>query len=375
MKILQVSYAPYGFVSEFDLYEEIARAFPPPQHQFTYCTLTGEPDPDIEQRSGCKLIALRLSSKQVRTTRLRTLRTIIRLLRDGQYDLIITHRFKPWLLFSMASCFMPKRPPILAVFHAYHQFRRRRRQWLARILSGRDSVFVAVSSAIREDLVRHGIPAPGIEVIPNAIDIDGIRKRQLSRELARQALGLKNDAIVIGTIGRLRPVKGHTHLLDAFARVAGLSPRFCLAIIGGGELEKDLHLKAEALGLSGRVIISGALPNAYRYLPAFDIFTMTSLSEGLPMAVLEAMATHLPVIGTRVGGIPEALGDTALLVPAADPDALAGALRTALGWDGSQRRDYVSSQSRRLERHFTIDVYRENYLQLAKKIVGKRNAR
>lgn len=375
MKILQVSYAPYGFVSEFDLYEEIARAFPPPDHQFTYCTLTGEPDPDIERRSGCQLVALRLNAKQVRATRLRTLRMIIGLLRDGQYDLIITHRFKPWLLFSLASRFIPKETPILAVFHAYHQFRRRRRQWLARSLQGRDCVYVAVSNAIREDLVRHGIPEPRIEVIPNAIDIDGIRQRQLSRELARQALGLKDDAIVIGTIGRLRPVKGHTYLLDAFYRVAGLSPRLCLVIIGGGELEKDLQRKSEALGLSGRVIISGELPNAYRYLPAVDIFTMTSLSEGLPMAVLEAMATHLPVIGTRVGGIPEALGDTALLVPEADPDALADALRTALNWEETQRRDYVNSQSRRLDRHFTIDAYRENYLQLAKKIVGKRSAR
>jgi len=149
---------------------------------------------------------------------------------------------------------------------------------------------------------------------------------------ARALTGFGSDCIVIGTVGRIQDVKDHGALVDAFILLRNRLPaqraQLRLAIVGEGPLLADLRAKVDRAGLAGQVWLPGARGDVAGILRELDIFAMSSLAEGTPGSALEAMASALPVVGTRVGGIPEVIkaGVTGALVAPADPDAMATAL-------------------------------------------------
>jgi len=167
-------------------------------------------------------------------------------------------------------------------------------------------------------------------VIPNGINID--RLAGACGEGVRAEFAVPHDALLIGVVGRLHPAKGHRDLFAAMERLrnGGLMPT-CL-VIGSGDLRRELEEEASRLGLADRVVFTGQRSDVPRLLAALDVLAMPSRWEGLPIALLEAMAMSRPIVTTRVGGIPDVIQDedNGLLVPPADPAALAGALRRML---------------------------------------------
>jgi glycosyltransferase involved in cell wall biosynthesis len=155
-----------------------------------------------------------------------------------------------------------------------------------------------------------------------------------SRLEARKKLmpDLSPDTVWLGTIAELHRNKGLDILIEAFARLAPDYSNLNLLIIGEGEEREHLAMQIARHHLINRIHLLGQVPEGARYLKAFDIFTLPSRTEALPYAVLEAGLAGLPVVASRVGGIPEIIknGETGLLVPPADPAALAGALKTLL---------------------------------------------
>lgn len=367
-RILQICDRTHDYVQGFDLAEEIARALIAAGHEVTFGVLTGKPDPHLAVRVGCPVKAFGFSKKQLKPTSFSAMCEIIRYVRHGDYDIVITHRFKPWLMMAVAALWLP-RCRFAAVFHAFKQFDRRRRQWLARRLLDKRWRLVAVSQALRNDLVEHRIPSAQIRVIANTIDIDGVLDAQLSREAARAELKLPPEAFVIGTIGRCKAVKGHRYLIDAFSQIARLRVDAVLIIIGGGEDEDMLRQHALALGLQQRVVITGSIVNASRLLRALDVFVLPSLSEGLPLSMLEAMATALPAIGTRVGGVPEAMGEHGLMVEPANAAQLAAALEAVLNWRAEQRDNYVQQLQQHLRANFSIEQYHRRCRELVDELM------
>jgi len=169
-----------------------------------------------------------------------------------------------------------------------------------------------------------GVPAHKSRMLANGIDAE--RFHPATGPTARR------DTVVIGTVGRLQAVKDHATLIDAFAllraRIPDHAPRLRLAIVGDGPLLQALGEKVAVHGLQDAVWLPGARTDVADILRGFDIFAMSSIAEGTPGSALEAMASGLPVVGTRVGGIPEVIADgsTGWLVPPADPAAMAAAL-------------------------------------------------
>lgn len=364
IRILQINDRTHDYVQGFDLSEEIARSFGDDDYRFTFGVLTGTPDAGLAGRVQCEVKPFYFSKRALKPTNLKLLWTLFRYIRANQFDIVITHRFKPWLLLASISWLLP-RCRFVAVMHAFKQFDRRRRQWLARVLLNKRWRLVAVSQALRADLIEHGIPADQVSVVTNTIDSEGVRAAQLSRELAREQLNVPMAATVVGTLGRSKPIKGHRYLIEAFARIAPQHPNLLLLIIGGGEEEPQLRALVQTLGLEQRVVITGTIVNAARYLKALDLFVLPSLSEGLGLAMLEAMTTGLPVIGTRAGGVPEAVGPHGVLVPRADAQALAQAIDDLLGWSAEQRATYVAQLQQHLEAEFSIAQYHRRYRALA----------
>ncbi len=213
-----------------------------------------------------------------------------------------------------------------------------------RLLRDRTDGAIAVSGSTREFLVKQRfVPGDRVRVIWNGAPLEEFAPVPRERALGvRRSLGLADDALVVGTIGRLNAQKGHRYLLDAAARLLAGLPRARVLVAGDGDLMEALRAQAAALGIAGQVVFPGHRTDVPDLLGALDVFCISSLYEGTPLALFEAMAAGKAIVSTSVDGCREVLEDgvTGVLVPPADAGALAvglervladGALRAALG--------------------------------------------
>ncbi len=204
------------------------------------------------------------------------------------------------------------------------------------------------SEAVRDCVIQQSpAMADKIALIRNGVlpiaenNLDTARARLCDR------LGLPNDAKLIGMVARLQPVKGHRFFLEAAAQVVKSAPGAYFVLAGDGALRDELRAQAFGLGISERVIFLGDVKNVAEILPAFDLVVLASLHEGLPNAVMEAMAAGVAVIATAVGGTRELIadGETGFLIPPANSAALADCVLAAL-FDASATRA-VATRGRR----------------------------
>jgi glycosyltransferase involved in cell wall biosynthesis len=187
-------------------------------------------------------------------------------------------------------------------------------------------VIVPVSEEIKRSLIRRRrIPESKIRVIRYGVDLEKFHPN--GRDLAqakRQELGVAADAIVIGIFGRLETPKGHRFFIEAFPEVVKRYPQVRAIFVGDGALRQELETAVRQLGISEYVKFLGFRDDVNEILNTVDLFVMPSISEGLPNAVLEAMACEKPVIASAVGGIPEVVhhGENGYLTPPGDARAL-----------------------------------------------------
>jgi glycosyltransferase involved in cell wall biosynthesis len=209
-----------------------------------------------------------------------------------------------------------------------------------RLLRGRTDGAIAVSRSTREFLVKQrSVPEDRVRLIWNGAPLDEFAPVPRERALAvRRELGLPDDALVVGTIGRLNAQKGHRFLLEAAAILLPRQPRARLLVAGDGDLMGELRSQAAALGIADRVVFAGHRTDVPGLLGALDVFCISSLYEGTPLALFEAMAAGKAIVSTSVDGCREVLEDgvTGVLVAPADAAALADGLDRVLG-DASLR--------------------------------------
>jgi len=248
-----------------------------------------------------------------------------------------------------------------------------RRNRLRRIFAPLVSRFVTVSFDLRRWLrttVR--LPAAKLVTIHNGVDVS--RFAGGDRHVGRRALRLPPHAVVIGTVGRLDPVKDHAGLLKAFSVLRVDQRAAELVIVGDGPSRASLEGQIQELGLIGHVHLLGMRQDIPTLLRGFDAFVLPSLAEGISNTLLEAMATALPVVATRVGGNPELVehGLTGTLVPPSNPLVLAAALR-CYAEDAGLRAAHGEAGRRRALQHFTLDRMAQAYHELYAS-VGPRDA-
>ena len=263
----------------------------------------------------------------------RIVEALTRVLRTHAIDIVHTHRYKdtaigalaaglagvPFLVRTVHGHPEPMRGWASWRFRAYNTLDRAVLQWFA-------DGMVAVSGGVAKSLEPLGGRYAPVVRLPNGIDLARVKPAR-ARADVRHELGVAPDAPLIGTVGRLSPVKGHAHFLEAARRVLESEPRARFLVVGDGELRGELTALAARLGLDGRCRFTGSRTDVYDLMSAMDVFVLPSLDEGTPMALLEVMAVGVPVIASAVGGIPDVITDraTGLLVPAEDASALAEA--------------------------------------------------
>lgn len=189
---------------------------------------------------------------------------------------------------------------------------------------------IAVSEAVKNDVKNWPLVERKITVIKNGIKEPEFHPHETARQriFAKANIHVPENAFVVGTIAELHKNKGLSYAIEAFAKLLPNNPNLYYFILGEGEEKERLEALVGQYGLQGRVFLLGFVDDASRYLKAFDLFLLSSTTEGLALVLLEAGLAGLPVIASCVGGIPEIIedGKTGLLIPPRDPNALARTL-------------------------------------------------
>ncbi len=242
---------------------------------------------------------------------------------------------------------------------------------LQRQYARRADAVIVPSAYLARIIAGWGVDLARLHVIYNAVES---RPAGEPRQQVRARLGLPNQAPLVVTVARLTPWKGVDTLLQALARLRAGGQAPCLAVVGDGEVRPALERLAAALGLTGQVIFVGAVPQEQvsAYLHAADVFALASTYEGFSHVLLEALAAEAPVVVTAVGGNPEVIrsGDTGLLVPPSDPEALAAALRRLL--EEPELRARLVAGGRETLRSLTWDGLYQRTEAVFREVAGRR---
>ncbi len=248
----------------------------------------------------------------------------------------------------------------------------RKRNIVRKFLSPLVNRFVTVSDDLKFWMIQKvGIPESKVITIHNGVDTR--RFSPGGRRACRLSLGLNDSVFTIGTVGRLDPVKDHKSLLQAFLPIARSARPACLIITGEGPMRRAIESLSSELGIAGKVRLLGERHDIPEIFKACDVFTLTSISEGVSNTILEAMASGLPVVATRVGGNPELLDDgvSASLVNARDVAGLTAAYESYL-YDPELRSRHGLNARARAEQKFSLERMASRYAQLYQGLMGVR---
>lgn len=310
-----------------------ALALDPQQYSVTIFSAVGGPLLAEAEKAGFKVVLLDHMRPEISLREdPNALRELVERLRDGDFDIVHTHSSKAGALGRFAA----HRVGVPGIVHTFHGFPFHDFQFgplraayieIERRLGRITDQFLAVGGAVAAQAISLRIaPAERIRAIASAIELDIVPASQSSRAAARRLMGLPDDALVVGTVGRLAPQKAPQDMVDAFEAMGRSNVFFVW--VGDGPMRQEVARLIERRRLTQRFLLLGERRDVAALLPGFDVFALASHYEGLPCSVVEAMTCGVPVVATAVNAVPEVVipGRTGLLVPASAPMLLGRAL-------------------------------------------------
>lgn len=292
-----------------------------------------------------------------------------RMLRELAPDIVHAHDSHGVAMAATALSFGAPAPRPPLVFARRVDFRLRGNSF-SRWKYRQVTAFVAASDAIAQMLVEDGAPRGQVFTVHDGIDIGRIERTEPIN--VREEFWFPPHSVVVGNIAALVPHKGQKYLVEAAAQVVRDLPEARFLILGEGELRPELEQQVRRLHLGQHVILGGFRQELLGLLKGLDLFVMSSVTEGLGSALLEAMAAGPPVVATAAGGIPEVVkdGETGVLVPPRDAPALAAAILGLLRDAG--RRERLSQAARaRVHECFSADRMVDATLAVYERLAGR----
>lgn len=307
-----------------------------------------------------RLVRIPSLGRELSVTRdLRTLAALLALMRRVRPHVVHTHTAKAGTLGRLAAI-LAGVPVRVHTFHG-HVFDgyfspAKTRAFLAveRALARRTERILTVSDHVRDELLALGIGRPEqVTVVPLGLDLDPFTQSAAQRGALRRELGVGDDAPLVGIVARLVPIKAHEVFLDAAARIVARVPACRFVVIGDGERREELTARARDLGIGERVHFLGWRADLARVHADLDAMMLTSRNEGSPVALIEAMASGLPVVATAVGGVPDLVqeGVHGHLAAMDDAPALAAATVALLADPARRQALGIAGRTRVLARH------------------------
>src|SRR6266545_2604391 len=251
--------------------------------------------------------------------------------RDG-VELVQAHQYTPFF-YALLGRLRYRRPSVAFTEHGRHfpDYPRPKRKIANRLLLGRRDRVVAVGRSVKTALVENeGIAANRVDVIPNGIDTDRFVASAATQVEVRAELGVAASDYLVMMVARLDAIKDHGTAIRACAQAAAVVPGLKLVLVGDGPERPAIEAIIREGNLGDRVRLLGTRHDVPRLLTGADTLLLTSVSEGIPLTVIEAMATGVPVVSTDVGSVADVVSHevTGLLAPARDEAAVATHLRT-----------------------------------------------
>ncbi|MFJ5445759.1 glycosyltransferase family 4 protein [Methylobacillus methanolivorans] len=352
-----------------DLGEQIVKGLPRDQFEVTCAYLSGKPTASQPHSIAEHVHYFDIPDTKMRGLRLQALWQLYRFCKTNQFDVVICNRFKVVSMLLQLNKIL-RIPLCIGISHVLNEYHRPYRRFQVKLFADRHWHFVGVSDAVKDSLIGYqsGFTPLNTHAIPNAIDIAKSEASQLPQEQARAALGLPNGNRIIGAIGQLFARKGHRFLIAALAKIQHQFPDAHIGIIGKGSEEQNLRAQIASLGLEDKVHLLGFRANALQYVRAFDIWAMPSLKEGLPLALMEGISGHLPVIASDIPEMRDViLGAGGLATPPEDIESLSQALTEYLSLDAQQLKIKGEQAFHYLASQHSIEAYREQYRSLIEK--------
>ncbi len=314
-----------------------------------------------------EIIFLELSRKQLKGLRRQARRELARIIGRVNPSVILAHRWKSTTIAVAAiKSLGSKDILVFSVVHALCQLQSLSRRLVGRFFLKKHCRFIGVSEAVRQDVLQAGFGfAPeDVLALPNGVDIEKTRASLFPREEARHLLKIPSGVTVVGHVGRLVRAKDQKTLISAFVEVYKKLPNSCLVIIGDGYFADDLRTQVKALQLpESAVIFAGARDNAVRFMPAFDVFALTSVAEGFPRVLLEAMVCKIPIVATDSGGIREVFAADTELCRAGDVAGIARSLIKSLQLEPEARQEQVDAGFQQVVDNFSSEIFRKHLLE------------
>lgn len=290
---------------------------------------------------------------------------VAKILRQERTQLIHTHNTQPLVDGTMGAIFSGGKQRIIHTDHA-RQFPDKKRYMVAEwCMSHFVYRIVGVSNQTTENLRKYEkIPQKKLTTIENGIDGSKFAIK-IDLQTKREELGLSLDGPIIGVISRIEKVKGITYILDAMPEIIKEVPELTLLIVGDGSELENLRSRTHQLGIEQNVIFTGVRYDIPEIFQALDVYLLPSLSEGLPMSLLEAMAAGCPIIASNVGGVPDAVinYESAILVSPGNPKELAEAV-LVLCHDESLRKKMSTNLKIKFRGCYNSDVMIRKYSEL-----------
>jgi glycosyltransferase involved in cell wall biosynthesis len=290
----------------------------------------------------------------------KTVLQLRRFIKANKIEIVHSHGYKSNLYSFFASLGVPVK--LVATCHNWlgDDSKMKLYSSLDRFFLKRFSAVVAVSLAVQEKILQSGISPERVLTVRNGIDLSRFNEQNFSANLKKD-LGIPEHHLVVGTVGRLSSEKGHRHFLNCVEAIEKEYPQTTFLIVGDGKLREELQqsFSKENIIFTG---LRNDLPELYNCM---DIFVLPSLTEGLPMVLLEAMASYLPVVVTRVGDVPRVVveNETGFLIDVGDEEGMKNCLLTLLG-DSVKRKSMGQKGYQRVKEGFSSSQMAADYLQV-----------
>ncbi|WP_214659160.1 glycosyltransferase family 4 protein [Candidatus Formimonas warabiya] len=314
------------------------------KYHFVLCCPDGEEWGSLLSGTGVQVRECPLKGEISPWSDVHSILKLVNMIKSLNIDVVHTHGMKAGLVGRIAGQlvrssgkiggghrpFASPGPYLISTVHnsiyqyALPEYQKRFLSTLQKYLARQTDKFVTVSQALKTEIMAwEGIQEKNIEVIYNGIPVDSFTKK--SSPYLKIRLGLNPITPVVGTVARLAPQKGVEFFVQAAFLVSQIIDTVQFLVVGEGPLKKELQRQAERLGLRGKIIFTGHYADVSEIYPLMDVFAVPSLSEGLSITTIEAMAAQRPIVASAAGGIPELIShrQTGFLVPPGDHQALA----------------------------------------------------
>lgn len=332
---------------------------------FIYLSGYGIDRNSIEE-AGYKVFYL-CNAKKIKAFRFSILFKLIKILKEHKIDIIHCHAHKSTVYGTIAAIFA-RTSVVMAHVHGLGRSRNLKRKVMNFLLFRRINRIIPVANSVKEDVLKNNwfLSAEKLSVLENSIDYKHFADVPVSKQEAKQMLGLPQDALVVGTIGRLAPTKGLHYLIEAFSQVKAQIPSAHLILLGDGWLKSELEEQATKMPCCDSIHFLGYRANIVALLRGIDVFVLSSIAEGMPRVILEAMAARVPCIATKVGGIPEIINnqDVGLLVPPKDSATLARAMISIANATDEERERIIERAQSRVRQFYSHEIVGEKLRRL-----------